>query len=164
MRVPAFRPAKFGMRVARHTLHGCCGGAALVRHAARRRVHSRPTGPAAPLALSLYCLAGEAVAPLVRDPRVQPRLAKLPHPSPPHLCLCDSSHHTTIHHICACVTARALCGLQGQAVASRHQRARTQHAGTARCLVPTVGARRLGRREPLGTVTGCHSHLGPTDL
>ena len=147
-RVPAFRPAKFAMRVARHTLHGCCGGAALVRHSLVRHVHSRPTGPAAPLALSLYCLAGEAVAPLVRDPPAQTRLA--PHHSTPHACLYDSLRHTPLHRVRACVTARAVGGLQGQAVASRRQRSRAPHAGTARVLLLAVGARRLGRREPLG--------------
>ena len=151
-RVPQFSPPSSrlrDMRLARHTVHGC-GGAALVRHAARRRAHSRPTGPAAPLALSLYCLAGEAVAPLVRDPPAQPRLALAPHHSTPHACLYDSLRHTPLHRVRACVTARAVGGLQGQAVASRRQRSRAPHAGTARVLLLAMGARRLGRREPLG--------------
>jgi hypothetical protein len=99
----------FDMRVARDALHAC-GGAALVRHAARRRAHSRPTGPAAPLALSLYCLAGEAVAPLARDPPVQLRLAALPPPpSPPHVRLCDSyqaASYPTRPRACLCDSSR----------------------------------------------------------
>ena len=147
--LPAKFPSSRDMRLARHTVHSC-GGAALVRHAARRRAHSRPSGPAAPLALSLYCLAGEAVAPLVRDPPAQTRLALAPHHSTPHACLYDSLRHTPLHRVRACVTARAVGGLQGQAVASRRQRSRAPHAGTARVLLLAVGARRLGRREPLG--------------
>ena len=127
------------LRVARHsTLHG---RAALLLYAARRRAHSRLTGPAAPLALSLYCLAGEAVAPLVRVIR-----SPLPHCTP-----------DTLHLARACVTARAVGGLQGEAVADRRQRARAPHAGTARGLLLALGARRLGRREPLGATAGARA-------